>query len=128
MFGVYRSIPLLLLSCTAVAAQTTSVPSVQATGSASIVVKPDQAQLEVGVITNGSTAQDAAQQNASLSSTVQTALSKVLGPTGTMQTVNYSIYPRYSNNPGQTSVVIGYTASNTVRVTTIDLSQVGLLI
>jgi len=101
---------------------------VQATGSASIVVKPDQAQLEVGVITNGSTAQDAAQQNASLSSTVQTALSKVLGPTGTMQTVHYSIYPRYSNNPGQTSVVIGYTASNTVRVTTIDLSQVGLLI
>jgi uncharacterized protein YggE len=106
----------------------TPSPTVQANGSATITVKPDQAQLDVGVVTNGATAQDASQQNASLSNTVQAALKQVLGAAGTLQTVNYSVYPRYSASPNQPSVIIGYTASNTVRVTTTDLSQVGLLI
>jgi len=109
-------------------AQTAGVPTVQANGSATITAKPDQAQLDVGVVTNGSNAQDASQQNASLSTAVQAALSKVLGAAGTLQTVNYSLYPRYSTAIGQPSVIIGYTASNTVRVVTTDLSQIGLLI
>src|SRR5258706_13146908 len=92
----------LILSCTAMAAQTAAVPSVQATGSATITAKPDQAQLDVGVVTNGSTAQDASQQNAGLSNTVQAALSKVLGAAGTLQTVSYNITPRYSTAPDQT--------------------------
>ena len=106
----------------------TAVPSVQANGSATLTAKPDQAQLDVGVVTNGATAQDASQQNASLSNTVQAALSKVLGSAGTLQTVSYYVTPRYSTTPNQPSVIIGYTASNTVRVTTTDLSQIGLLI
>jgi uncharacterized protein YggE len=106
----------------------TAVPSVQANGSATLTAKPDQAQLDVGVVTNGATAQDASQQNANLSTTVQAALSKVLGSAGTLQTVSYYVSPRYSNSPNQPSVIIGYTASNTVRVTTTDLTQIGLLI
>ena len=106
----------------------TAVPSVQANGSATITAKPDQALLDVGVVTNGVTAQDASQQNASLSITVQAALSKVLGSAGTLQTVSYYVTPRYSSTPNQPSVIVGYTASNTVRVTTTDLTQIGLLI
>jgi len=109
-------------------AQTAAVPSVQANGSATLTAKPDQATLDVGVVTNGTTAQDAAQQNATLSNAVQAAIGKVLGSSGTMQTVNYSVYARYSNAPGQTATIIGYTASNTVRVTTIDLNSIGPLI
>jgi uncharacterized protein YggE len=127
MYRMNSSLLLLMLCCCAMAAQT-AVPSVQANGSATIAVKPDQAQLDVGVVTNGATAQDASQQNASLSNTVQAALSKVLGSAGTLQTVSYYVTPRYSNTPNQTSVIVGYTASNTVRVTTTDLSQIGLLI
>src|SRR5664280_2924377 len=127
MFRMYSSLLLLMLCCPAMPAQT-AVPSVQANGSATITAKPDQAQLDVGVVTNGTTAQDASQQNASLSNTVQAALSKVLGSAGTLQTVSYSVSPRYSTTPNQPSVIVGYTASNTVRVTTTDLSQIGLLI
>ena len=116
-----------MLTCAAMAAQT-AVPSVQANGSATLTAKPDQAQLDVGVVTNGATAQDASQQNASLSISVQAALSKVLGSAGTLQTVSYYVTPRYSTTPNQPSAIIGYTASNTVRVTTTDLSQIGLLI
>src|SRR6266536_1880973 len=111
------SLLILILSCSAMAAQTAAVPSVQANGSATITAKPDQAQLDVGVVTNGATAQDASQQNAGLSKTVQDALGKVLGSAGTLQTVSYYVTPRYSTTPNQPSAIIGYTASNTVRVT-----------
>src|ERR1039457_360027 len=114
------SLLLLMLCCCAMAAQT-AVPSVQANGSATITAKPDQAQLDVGVVTNGTTAQDASQQNASLSITVQAALIKVLGSACTLQTVSYYVTPRYSTNSNQPSVIVAYTASNTVRVTFTDL-------
>src|ERR1700730_269592 len=121
------SLLILILIGPALIAQTAAqtAPTVQANGSATIAAKPDQAQLDVGVVTNGTTAQDASQQNASLSNTVQAALKQVLGAAGTLQTVNYSVNARYSSTPGQPSVIVGYTASNTVRVTTTDLSQTG---
>src|SRR6266446_4816376 len=100
----------LILMSPALISQT--VPTVQANGSATITAKPDQAQLDVGVVTNGSTAQDASQQNASLSTTVQAALSKALGSAGTLQTVSCYVTPRYSTTPNQPSVIIGYTAGN----------------
>ena len=102
--------------------------SVQAIGSATIPVTPDQVQLDVGVVTQGATAQDAGQQNATLTTTVLNALKGVLGAAGTIQTISYSISPRYSTTQGQPSVIIGYTASNTVEVTTTDLSIIGRLI
>src|ERR1019366_5911533 len=127
MSRMHSSLLLLMLCCCAMAAQT-AVPSMQANGSATLTAKPDQAQLDVGVVTNGATAQDASQQNANLSTTVQAALNKVLGSAGTLQTVSYYVTPRYSTTPNQPSAIIGYTASNTVLVTTTALSQIGLLI
>src|ERR1035437_5901258 len=109
-------------------AQTTAPGTVQATGTVTLSVNPDQAQLDVSVITQGSTAQQAAQQNATQTTTVINALKQVLGASGTVQTVSYSGYPNYSSTPGQYNVVTGYTASNTVRVTTNDLTQPGPLI
>src|ERR1035438_5131859 len=106
MYRIYSSLLLLMLCCCAMAAQT-AVPSVQANGSATIATNPDQAQLDVGVVTNGATAQDASQQNANLSNTVQAALRKVLGSTGTLQTVSYYVTPRYRNSPNQPSVIVG---------------------
>jgi uncharacterized protein YggE len=102
--------------------------AIQATGSATIPVNPDQAKLAVGVVTQGATAQDAGQQNATLTTTVLNALKGVLGTAGSIQTISYSISPRYSTTQGQPSVIIGYTASNTVEVTTTDLSIIGRLI
>jgi len=102
--------------------------SIQAIGSATIAVTPDQFQLDVGVVTQGATAQDAGQQNATLTTTVLNALKGVLGTTGTIQTISYYLSPRYSSTAGQTSVIVGYTASNTVEVTSTDLSLIRKLI
>ena len=82
---------------------------------------PDQAQLTVGVVTQGATAQEAGTLNATLATTVQNALKGVLGTNGTIQTVGYSVYPRYST--AKLPTIVGYTASNTVQVTTTNLEH-----
>jgi uncharacterized protein YggE len=107
-------------------AQTPIPGTIQAMGSATINFTPNQAQFTVGVVTQGSTAQDAAAQNAALSTTVQNALKAALGANGNIQTISYSVTPRYSNQP--TPSIVGYTASNTVEVTTFNLSNIGTLI
>src|SRR5215471_1732624 len=127
MSRLFATFFVLTLGTAGLAAQTTP-RTVQATGSATLTANPDQAQLDVGVVTNAATAQDSAQQNANLTTAVLTAVKAVLGSAGTVQTVSYYVNPRYSTNPGQSSVIVGYTTSNTVRVTTNDLSILGKLI
>jgi len=108
--------------------QTTDTHTVQAVGNATLAVTPDQAELDVGVITNANTAQEAAQLNATQSTAMQNALKQALGSAGSFQTVSYSVYPRYSNTVNQPPTIVGYAASNTIRVTTVDLSIIGKLI
>src|SRR6185436_7816764 len=115
-----RFCSMFILPAILLLAQTQGSGTVQATGTASISVAPDQAQFTAGVVTQGATAQDAAQQNATQAAAMLTALKGVLGTGGTVQTVGYSVSPRYNNS--QTPTVIGYTASNTVQVTTINLN------
>lgn len=115
-----------VLLATGLMAQTPTPGTIQAMGSATINFTPNQAQFTIGVVTQGSTAQDAAAQNAALSTTVQNALKAALGANGNIQTISYSVTPRYSNQP--TPSIIGYTASNTVEVTTFNLSNIGTLI
>jgi uncharacterized protein YggE len=80
-------------------------------------------------VTTAATAQDAATQNAAMTDAMIKALTAKLGASGTIQTIYYSLSPRYSNaTTNQTPQIIGYTATNTVQVVTTDLSLVGPLI
>jgi uncharacterized protein YggE len=121
---------MFILGAALAAAQTLPMGArtVQASGTATILANPDQATIDVGVVTNATTAQDSAQQNATLTTAVLAALKTVLGSAGTIQTVSYYVTPRYSPAPGQSNVIVGYTTSNTVRVTTVDLTIIGKLI
>src|SRR5215475_13056613 len=96
-----RIVPFLILVLSVATFAQSSPRTVQATGTATIYTNPDQAQLEVGVVTNAATAQDSAQQNATVTRTVLTAVKAILGSSGTVQTVSYNVYPRYSTAAGQ---------------------------
>ncbi len=103
--------------------------SVRASGTASVSVKPDQLKLNVGVTTQAPTAQEASDQNASLVTSVIAALKKAVGTAGEIKTVGYSVTPNYRYpQGGGTPTLTGYTANNTVEVTTGDLSLGGKLI
>jgi uncharacterized protein YggE len=119
--------PLLLIFLLAAGIHAQTPGTVQANGSATMNVSPDQATLSVGVVTQATTAQDAAQQNAAQATNMIKALTSVLGSNGSIQTINYSITPNYSTS-AQAATIIGYTASNTVQVITTNLNLVGSLI
>jgi uncharacterized protein len=116
---------LSVVLATPVLAQTTSA-SVQAQGSASISVQPDQAQLTVTITTNGTTAQDAGQQNANLTAAVVAALQKLIGAKGNIAAVSYTVSPRYSNGTAtQPPTIVGFSATITEQLTLTDLTLIG---
>ena len=123
LMSIMRALLLIVLSAAALAAQT---PAIQTNGTASINVTPDQASLTAGVVTQGATAQEAGQQNATQTTAMLNALKTALGVNGTVQTVGYSVSPRYNN--ASPAAIVGYTASNTVQVVTTNLAIIGSLI
>jgi uncharacterized protein len=115
-----------LLAAGPLSGQTSTPATVVANGTGTVSAQPDQAQMTAGVVTQATTAQEAAQQNATQTTAVIDALKAKLGTNGTVQTISYSVTPRYSN--GAPPSIVGYTATNTVLVTTIDLNLIGPLI
>ena len=104
-------------------------PSVRATGDATIMSVPDQAKVSFAVETRAASAQDAATQNAGITTAVIAAVKSVLGSGGDVQTTGYSLNAVYTypSNGGQGQLT-GFTASNIAEATLTNLSQVGKLI
>ena len=110
------------------AAQGNRVVFVRAVGDGTVTVQPDQAKISLAVVTQAPTAQDASGQNQNLINSVLNQLKGLLGPNADIRTIGYSLSSTYSYPQGQPPVLTGYTASNTVQVTTTDLTIVGRVI
>jgi uncharacterized protein YggE len=103
--------------------------SVRASGDATVPANPDQLSVTIGVTTQAPTAQQASEQNATLTTAVIAALRRLVGTTGEIKTVGYSLYPNYrTSSSGGPATVTGFTANNSVAVNTSDLSLGGKLI
>ena len=78
-------------------------------------------QMDVGVISQGSTSQAAAETNAKQSSAVVEQLRKLV-PAANIKTINFSVNPNYRYaTSGGAPAILGYTANNTVRLELDDL-------
>ena len=110
-------------------AGTHTPPFVRVTGEASVSAKPDQAEINIGVVTQAAGADEAASQNAKQATAVISSLRGILGQAADIKTSNYSLTPmqRYPKDGGAPSIT-GYSASNTVHVKTQDLTAVGKII
>ncbi len=104
-------------------------PSIRTTGEFTVTAQPDRAILDVGVITQAPTAQTAATENARRLEAVMRQLKQAAGAVADLKTLGYSLDPdyRYPKEGGQPQIA-GYTARNTIQVTTPDLTGVGRLI
>ena len=96
-------------------------------GTGSVSVKPDVADVTVGVTIQRDTAGDAAADAANVMDAVITALKGLGIAEEDIQTTTLSLSPvyDYDNTPYR---IVGYTASNLVTVTVRDLSQTGPVI
>jgi uncharacterized protein len=104
------------------------VPSITVTGEATISAEPDQAQVDIGVVTQARTAPEASKENAERVTRVLAEIKKLLGKADEVKTSGYSLTPNYRYPQGGKPEIVGYTASNTVRIKTVSLDQVGRLI
>jgi uncharacterized protein len=104
-------------------------PSIRVTGEAVVTVNPDQARIEIGVISQAESAQAAATQNAQRVDSVLSDLRRILGSSADIKTISYSVSPNYRYpKEGGKPTIVGHTASNVLRVTINDLSLVGKVI
>lgn len=130
---VIKGIIIIFILCVAqIAAQDRTEkmpPSVQATGEAVVTVKPDRAQIDIGVVTQADTSQAAVAQNAQKLEATLARLRQILSPTADVKTISYTVTPnyRYPKEGGEPTIT-GYTATNVVRVTLDDLTQIGKVI
>lgn len=107
-------------------AQSPRPASVQASATASVSVKPDEARIQIGVVTQAPTASAAASQNAVALQKALDELKAAAGPKAEVKTVSYSLTPTYDS--ARTHTIKSFTAANIVEVVTGDLSTVGKII
>jgi uncharacterized protein YggE len=90
-----------------------------------VSIQPDQATLDLSVVTMAQTATSTSQQNATLVSSVIAALTSLLGSSASIKTVSYSLTANYSYPSNGQPVLVGYTANNTVEANITNLAAIG---
>lgn len=103
--------------------------TINVTGSGEVTVTPDIAYLYLGVMTEKPTTIEAQNANSTAINNVIAAIRKEGIKDEDIKTTDYSINPKYNydKNTG-TSSLVGYTVSNTLKVTVKDISKVGQVI
>src|SRR5437588_1469752 len=88
-----------------------AVPYIRVHGEATVSAQPDRMQMDVGVISQGSTSQAAAEANAKQSNAVVEQLRKLV-PAANIKTVNFSVNPNYHYpTDGGPPAILGYPAN-----------------
>ncbi len=98
---------------------------ISVTGSASSLVTPDTASIDLGVLTQAATAREASEKNTASMNAVISALKSLGLQDKDIRTSLLSIQPVYSSKDGGMPVIMNYSASNNVRITTKMLDKLG---
>lgn len=88
-------------------------------------VAPDMATITLGVMTQGKTAAEAMQANATRMAAVMASLRKAGIADKDIQTSNLNLNPQYRYVENEPPVLIGYQASNNVTIIVHDLKRLG---
>jgi uncharacterized protein YggE len=102
--------------------------TIRTAAESTVTVRPDQVQVDAGVITQGATAEAATAQNAQLQDTVIKKLRAELGKSADIRTISYAVTPVYRYPKDGAPTVSGYSASNVIEVTVDDPAKAGRVI
>ena len=100
--------------------------TISMSGYAEQKVVPDTATLSIGVVVQSATAKEASDENAALMSAVIAELKSMGLKDKEIQTSYISVYPVY--NYDTTQKITGYSASNSVQITTTKLDNLSEII
>jgi len=102
-------------------------PEIIVAGKGVVMAEADVAYVNVAIEQTEKNASQAQQKAANIMKGVLAALEKAGIPKGKIQTTSFRLDPKYQYDKGQRNL-IGYTASNQIKVTLDDLSAVGKII
>jgi uncharacterized protein len=104
--------------------------TIRVVGEATVTAKPDMAEVDLGVVSDATTAEAAAAENSKKMERIISTLKKEVGAGGEVKTVGYLVTqrlgdpkPRERNQP-----VVGYTVTNVVRVKVPDVKAAGRIV
>jgi uncharacterized protein YggE len=104
------------------------VKTISVTGTGVVKAKPDRAVISLSVVTQADTAEKAVSENADKMDRVVKAVRAMGILENQTETSAYSLNPIWEYPKEGSSRIVGYTCSNTVRVTVKDLNKVGGII
>jgi uncharacterized protein len=104
--------------------------TIRVVGEASVSAKPDLAEIDVGVISEATTAEAAAAENAKKMDGLMAALKKQVGNGGEVKTVGYMVTQRHAepSKPREKPAIVGYVVTNIVRVRIPDVRAAGKVV
>jgi uncharacterized protein YggE len=104
--------------------------TIRVIGEASVSARPDQAELDVGVVSESETADAAATENTRKMERLVAALKKAVGPGGEVKTVGYLVTQRFTEpkKSGDRPTIVGYVVTNVVRVRIPDVRSAGRIV
>ncbi len=124
---------LSIVPMTAVATESPGQPSpgtIRVVARATVNVKPDRAEIILGVTTDKKTATAAIADNDRKMERVLAVLKKEVGSDGELKTSELSVRPRFEESRSglPTRHILGYTATNTVQIRVTNIRAVGRLL
>ncbi len=105
------------------------LPSITVTGMGEVLVKPDMARVNIGVVTQFETASEGVRRNNEAVEELLGALDGQGIAETDIQTSNFSVAPQYNyDRSGQAPRLIGYRVTNQVRVVVRSIADLGALL
>jgi hypothetical protein len=101
---------------------------IEVSGTASVSVPTDQAQVSFAMETRAETAEQAATTNAEAMDRVLAALRGGGLPGLELETFGYSLQPQYATDPARVRTIVAYMVNSNVGATITDVDAVGRLI
>lgn len=112
-----------LFLCTAAGAETRTITM---TGTGNVAAAPDQVEISTSVECDGKTAADALAANAKAMTAVYAVAKKFNLGEKAIVTSNFSLNPQYNEQKTRSGgTIIGYRVTNSVRVTSPDITSAG---
>jgi hypothetical protein len=104
-----------------------AVPWLTVIGSGEATARPDMADMQVGVVSEASTAREALSANTTAMQALYTTLAAFHLAERDIQTTTFSVSPIYGREErrGQSPRVVGYRVENRLRLTMRDLGRLG---
>jgi len=103
--------------------------TISVSGTGTVKVLPDEAFINISVVSEKATTQEAVNENSTISQNVINVIKQVRAENLKIQTIYYDLSPQYDySKENQPPEILAYRVTSTIEVRTTDLKKIGEII